>query len=229
MQAEYAKITPSHHSRSATVPSNNLQLCSCMTLLGGRCFLNPPGEGENLIQIACFLVKCLNLCGCYLPHQLQLERKQLQLFCEVLSAYQTLEVPGRATLSFWIFIRLRQEISISWGWGSPGHALKQNLKSLEKLKIKQGGSNRSQQPLGLDTIEWGYEGIFFGLVISDLPESCLGPLLHPMTRFCCRLNCAEYLHNVTVRRHRFLWFACNSVLTKKKKNSGKNPHKIYIF
>lgn len=145
MQAEYAKSPPSH-TCFASVPSNNLQLRSYMTLLGGRRrgfeFLR---RRRELAPDRLFPGRMLKSLWLLPPPSAPSCNGKESSHIIFVRSRQPVSEPGGAwqTPPFWIFVRLRQEINISWGWGSPGHPLKQNFKSLGNFKIKQGGTDSS--------------------------------------------------------------------------------------
>lgn len=71
MQREYSKST-SAHTCFASVPSNNLQLSSYMTLLGGRfCQFESLRQRRELDPECLFPGECLHVCGHCTSPQLQ--------------------------------------------------------------------------------------------------------------------------------------------------------------
>lgn len=107
----------------------------------GYVSLNTSGKEENSIQ--CLFLGWMFECLWPL-HFPSATGKKAATGCEVVSAcvrpYWSL---AEKCLFFHICIRFRQEIRISWGWGSHGDSLKQNVRSLENVKINQGETNWS--------------------------------------------------------------------------------------
>lgn len=144
MRPEYAESTPSH-TYFASVPSNNLHLSSYMTLLGGRLC-----QFESLRQRRELDPECLfpgwmfeSLWPLHFPSAATGRIAATTFLWGCVSLCQTLREPGTEMPCFHICNRFRPEIRTSWGWRSPGHTLKQNFKTLENLKINQGGTNWS--------------------------------------------------------------------------------------
>lgn len=142
MWPDCAKSTPSHNC-FASVPSNNLHLSSYMILLKLCQFgsLRQRRELDPECLFPAWMFECL--WPLHFPSSATGKKAATTFLWGCASLCQTLQKPGREMPFFHICIRFRQEIKISWVWGSPGASLKQNLKSLKNVKINQGEINWS--------------------------------------------------------------------------------------
>lgn len=143
MRPEYAKSTPPH-TCFASVPSNNLHLSSYMMLLGGRLCQFESLRQRRELDPECLFHGWMFECLWSLHFPSAATGKKAPIGCEVVSAcarpYRILE---DKCLFFYICVRFREEIKISWGWGSHGDLLKQNFRTLENVKINQGETSWS--------------------------------------------------------------------------------------